>query len=105
MEKRKSYKITFGLIILIVWVLLLTGLLMLPAWAWLILAAATVIFYFSSTQRSQKRSRFLGDVIEDMDEYMERRAEERLGKPDEQENSEEEKDEYDFDDDIKIIKK
>jgi len=40
-----------------------------------------------------------------MEDYMERKAEERLGKSEEEEKSENEEDEYDFGDDIKVIKK
>lgn len=42
----------------------------------------------------------MDDVIRDMDAYMERKAEEQFGE--EEEKSEEK---YDFEDDIKIIKK
>jgi len=105
MEKRKSYKIIIGLIILGVWVLLLTGILRVPAWVWFIYVGITLIFYLTSTKSQIKKSRTIKGTIKDMEDYMERKAEERLGKSEENEKSENEEDEYDFGDDIKVIKK
>ncbi len=105
MEKRTSYKIIIGLIILGGWVLLLTGILRVPAWVWFIYVGITLIFYLTSTKSRIKKSRTIKGTIDDMEDYMERKAEERFGKSDDEEKSEEEEEEYDFGDDIEIIKK
>jgi len=104
MEKRTSYKIIIGLIIMGGWVLLLTGILRVPAWVWFIYVGITLIFYLTSTKSRIKKSRTVKGTIEDMEDYIDRKAEERYGK-NEEERSEEEEEEYDFGDDIEIIKK
>lgn len=103
MEKKKSYKLIIGVCIIVVWILVLTGILRVPAFIWLFLIIISIIFYLTFTKTSLTRSKSLNNVIEDMDDYMERKAEEKLGSDKEEKDSEE--DEYDFDDDIEIIKK
>lgn len=105
MEKKKFCKIITGLAILIAWIILLTGLFVPSVFVWLLLIIITAIFYLSITKRSYRRRKSIQDVVADMDDYMERKAEERLGKAEKQEKSEDEEDRYDFDDDIEIIKK
>jgi len=100
-EKIKSKKGILGLIIIITWVLILSGILRIPDSIWLILVIISIISYLAISGRSFRRDRSLDSVIKDMDEYMERKAEEQFSEDEEKEFEEE----YNFEDDIKIIKK
>jgi len=106
MEKEKFYKIVIGIIILICWIILLSGIINLPAFIWFFLIIVTFIFYIGATNytlRSRKKTEY---VVSDMEDYIERRTAESLGKTDDNNSSDEQdENEYDFGDDIKIIKK
>lgn len=112
MEER--WKIT-GLILLIaMWVVVLSGAIPLPPYSWLVLTGITVIMYFVFTREHTYRKGNIEEVMEDMEDYMERKAEnteielegvEREKSVDEEKEDEKEKEKkYDFGDDVKIIK-
>ncbi len=106
-----------------VWVILLSGILPLPPYSWLVLTGITLIIYFALTRGHPNRKGDIEEVMKDMEDYMERKAEnteielegvEREEKSegetssksiDEKSKDEEKKeDKYDFGDDVKIIK-
>lgn len=103
MERKKFYKISIVLLIIIFWGLLISGIFRIPVFGWLILTMITFIFYLVITGYTFQRRGSLKNVVNDMENHMERKAEERLGKDEEEKDSE--KEEYDFGDDIEIIKK
>lgn len=105
MEKKNFYKMALGIIILVSWVILLSGILHFPAIIWGLLVIITLLFYFGITRNRFRRRKAAPAVLDDMENYMERRAEKKLGK-NENDDSLEEQDEKldDFEDDIKIIK-
>lgn len=106
MDRRTKVKMIIGLIIVISWIVLISGIIHLPAFIWFLLIIITFIFYIGSTGYKFRRKKSPEDIFEDMEEYMERKTEKRLGKPENSESQEEEdKEEYEFDDDIMIIKK
>ncbi len=106
MEKTTKLMIITGIIIF-GWAVLITGIIEAPAFVWLIFAIITIIFYIAATGHTFRRRRdSLEDVMDDMETYMERRAESELGEGEKENSSEEQEDEdeYDFGDDIKVIK-
>lgn len=103
---RRTVKLLGGITILVSWIILISGIINAPSFIWILLLIITFIFYIGSTRHVSKSRKSPNEVIEDMEDYMERKAEERLGKTKNDESSKkQEENEYDFDDDIKIIKK
>jgi|GEM_PF-6326277 len=106
MEKKNFCKILLGIIILISWMVLFFGITYIPAFIWILLVIITFVFYIGVSKYTFRRRQSTMDVIRDMEDYMEKKAEEQLG---EKVNTESQKDEdeekYEFDDDIEIIKK
>ncbi len=104
---RKKIKILFGLVILTGWILLFTGLIYVPVWGWIILALITLFFYLNVTELSYGRKKSSEKIFKDMEDYMEKKAEEKFSKKAEVSNEEKEnkEEEYDFGEDIEIIKK
>ena len=76
MEKKSKVKLTGTMIIIAAWIVLLTGIIKAPLSIWMILLFVSIIFYIAVTKRTYKRKRNIKKVIEDMDEYMEKKAEE-----------------------------
>ena len=76
MEKKSRVKLTGTIIIIVGWIVLLTGIIKAPLSIWMILLFVSIIFYIAVTKRTYKRKRNIKKVIEDMDEYMEKKAEE-----------------------------
>lgn len=103
MERKTKLKI-FAVLIILAWIISISGIIKVPALIWLLLIIVTFLFYLSITKDTFRRKGSLEDVVDDMEEYMERKAEKNLGESEEQETSDEEKEEYDFGDDIEIIK-
>lgn len=103
MQKENYYKIIIGILLIFSWIILLFGVIRVQPFVWILLVIITAIFYLALTRDSYRRKKSMRDVVSDMDDYMERKAEERLGNKDlsDEKNSEE----YNCDDDIKIIKK
>ncbi len=117
MNRSKKLILT-GLLIAAGWIIIFSGILGLPIYAWLFMAFVTMIYYFFLTSGKSWMYRDKGsieDIVNDMEDYMERRAEQteikELKKAESQDNTNdknndtEEKDEYDFGDDVEIIKK
>ncbi|MFW5927679.1 MAG: hypothetical protein ACOCSL_00645 [Thermoplasmatota archaeon] len=121
----KKWKVYILLIVIAVWVILLSGIFPLPSYSWLVLTAITLIIYFALTRGHPHRKGDIEEVIKDMEDYMERKAEnteiefEGVEKEEvkseaessseksiDEDSSDEEKkeDKYDFGDDVKIIK-
>jgi len=76
MKKRSKIKLIGTMIIIAAWVVLITGIIKAPPSIWMILLFVSIIFYIAVTKRTYKRKRNIKKVIEDMDEYMEKKAEE-----------------------------
>lgn len=105
MKRKKSYKVLIGIILFIMWIILLSGIIHFPPFIWFLLVIITFVFYIGSTGPLFRGKRSPKDSIEEMEDYMERKAEEQLGKTENEESSEDQdEEEYEFDDDIKIIK-
>ena len=115
MEER--WKITVLVILIVMWIILLLGIIPLPPYSWLVLTGFTLIMYFVLTREYTTRKGNLEEVIDDMEQYMEKKAEnteiELKGVEREEVTSDEEKEDkedkekeqkYDFGDDVKIIK-
>lgn len=107
MDRRTKVKVIGGITLLVSWLLLISGIIKTPPFIWFLLIIITFIFYIGSTSHSSKSRKSPEELIEDMEDYIERKAEERLG---ESENGDSQKkkdreDEYDLGDDIEIIKK
>lgn len=96
MEKTK-WKIVIGIMIFSSWLLLISGVIKVPALVWLGLGVITILFYLSLTGRSLFRKGSTEEVIEEMEGYMERKAEEtdldELKRDDDSEAQKQEKDE------------
>lgn len=106
MDRRTQAKLLGGITILVSWIILISGIINAPSFIWLSLIIITFIFYIGSTRHVSKSRKSPNEVIEDMEDYMERKAEERLGEAENDKSSKkQEESEYDFGDDIEIIKK
>lgn len=106
MDRRTKVKVIAGITILVVWIILVSGITRAPAFIWFLLIIITFIFYIGATSSRFKRRKSSKAVMEDMEDYMRRKAEERLGETKNKNSSEEQdEEEYDFEDDIKVIKK
>lgn len=103
MERKKFYNILVGILILIGWFIFMLRLIILPAFVWVLLALFSLLYiHFNFTPKEYDiKKGSTEEVIQDLEEYMERKADEKFGSDDEEETE----DEYDFDEDIKIIKK
>ncbi len=107
MEKRTKVYIIAGIIIL-AWMILILGIIEAPAFVWLALVIVSFVFYLSATGYQFRRRGSLEEVMDDMEDYMESKAEETEMKElegDPSKKTESEEEEYDFGDDIEIIKK
>ena len=119
----KKLKVYIILIVIAVWIVVLSGVFPLPPYSLLVLTGITLILYFAVTKSHHHRKGDIEEVMKDMDDYMERKAEnteieiEGVNKEAESEDGtssksidEESKDKkkkedkYDFGDDVKIIK-
>lgn len=76
MKKKPKVKLTGIIILVTAWAILLTGIVKASILIWLILLFITIIFYFAITKRPYTRKRDINVVLNDMDEYMERKAKE-----------------------------
>lgn len=103
MNRKQKAKLIVGIIILACWIILISGIIHQPPLIWLLLIVITFIFYVGFSSQTFRRKKTSKDVIEDMEDYMERKAKERLGESENKDSSKENK--YEVDDDIKIIKK
>lgn len=93
------------------WIVALSGLIPMPSYSWLVLTVITLIVYFVLTRYHSYRKGDMEEVVQDMEDYMERKAEDteiefegvERGEATSNEEKEEEQ-KYDFGDDVKIIK-
>lgn len=107
MERKKLYKILLLIIIILSWVLLFSGLITVPPFIWLVLVMVTFLFYIGVANYAirGRQGAALQEVVNDMEGYMERRAQERLREPENDESLDEDDLDEDLGEDIKIIKK
>lgn len=76
MEDKKKAKIAVILAVASCWIVLISGLIRVPIEGWLILTGITFIMYFALTRHLSYRKGKLRDVVEDLEEYTEVKAEE-----------------------------
>ncbi|MFW6176282.1 MAG: hypothetical protein ACOC40_01140 [Thermoplasmatota archaeon] len=108
-------KITGIIILIIMWIVALSGLIPMPSYSWLVLTVITLLVYFVLTRDHSYRKGDMEEVVQDMEDYMEGKAEnteiefegvesgEKTADED-KEDKKEKKQKYDFGDDVKIIK-
>ncbi|MFO7793097.1 MAG: hypothetical protein R6W73_09015 [Candidatus Saliniplasma sp.] len=87
MEKKKKYTLIMGIMIMTAWFVLIIGVIQPPISLWVILSIITFLYYIGMIHRSYRRGSSLEDVVEHSERYMERRAQENLGKPKENDGS------------------
>ncbi len=98
---RKKVKLITGLILILIWIIIIFGIVPTPNFIWALMLIITFLFYIVAIGPTFRRRKSTRDVINDMEDYMERKTDEQFGSNEEKEADEE----HDFEDDIKIIKK
>ncbi len=98
---RKKVKLITGLILVLIWIIIIFAIIPTPSFIWALMLIITFLFYIAVSDPTFRRRKSTRDVINDMEDYMERKTDEQFGSNEEKEADEE----HDFEDDIKIIKK
>lgn len=75
-EKGSIFKLIILSAIIGTWIVLIAGFIKVPYYVWLLLSLISILFYLSVTERSRFRKGKEKDVIKNMEDYLDRKAEE-----------------------------
>ncbi|MFW6038683.1 MAG: hypothetical protein ACOC89_04020 [Candidatus Saliniplasma sp.] len=87
MSKYNICRAIIGLLLVISWIFLFSGFILAPAYIWFILTIITLLYYITIVRISRRKHSSLKDVIEDLEDYIERKSKENIDGSEKKEKS------------------